>query len=468
MFVAHYAISDLRALKLEYERIGRTMPAMLVLDTYQVAHLLNVQTDGGGYGLRALLAHWGRTPIKHHDALADAQDTRFLLDKLLRLASQQGHNNVDLLIAAASPNRQTTEDYNAGDPGRSEEGNGPRFTHIDRPASHIKAHRKLPANATAAQVTSWLTTTRACIDLRCPQMLTQIADLKARPDQYDRILRALMTDLGRASRAGQVVQANTILLAYTAVLSASVRVRGRKSLAHEKYVIATHKKLTKHVTTRCPTDPATRSDACTGCRSRQGCAHDTWEIPFGALSIVASYKKDALTKWLGQDGLLTRSARSNARLAALQADFVIDQLEDRDGLGAGTALAQEAVALALYTPTVGRIVAQHHALAGDISAALVDVETFLSLREGNTAPAWDLLEDYRHTLHAQAAQAKRVAPKRPYRAGHTAPKRPTNRRFTSPRQPVATTPTRPLTESEDPPVGGAAEVFGVPLAVAVS
>jgi DNA polymerase III epsilon subunit-like protein len=345
VLVAHYVQSDLAALRLEYDRLGRTLPDLPVLDTWALARLLRVAGDGSN-GLKDLLRIWDRKPTHHHNAIGDAEDARFLLDKLLQHAAVDGWNNIDLLIDAAARDakpvgdpRLRTMDYPAALPERGQQA-GKRFLTIARPQVHFDVHdiqagvdpdkkkrkkdkRTAPDRAmTQAGADQWLAEVRECIELRCPLLWERAG---AFPSRYPATFAALERDLAEHIKAGRVVDANTTLTALASAFYAFMLSEGRSTPSRATEIREHHDAMARKLldTRRCDLAQP-QPDACPGCRSSKGCAFDTWPQRWAAALGATGYRAEhALTSWLGPDGRIAGDVIARPGLASAMTDWIL-------------------------------------------------------------------------------------------------------------------------------------------------
>lgn len=428
VFVAHYAASDLRAIKLEYQRLNTPMPTLPVLDTYALARHLAVPSEG--YSLRKLLAYWDRRPSQHHHALHDANDTVYVLARLLELAAKRGHLDLDALIDEVTPGKATTDDWDAGEPTRATgDGSKTRFVHIDRPQAHFASHNTLSGKPTAAALPAWLDALRECVTLRCPRLIDRCASLST---HHADVVDALRADLDAHVAAGRAVDANTVLFAISVLYRPSV-ITGKHA---SKSPLATtisdfdhfHDLLTTHP--RCDLTQTTRVDACPGCRARVTCGRDALIREIAAASLYRRYRETGLKNWVGTGGKLAKNAADRPALAAGQGDAIIAVLE-RAAYGSSTSVAETLRDLDLTTPAAAIVLARAALADGSLDKAVSIARNAFDHRDGDTRTDWNELADYVTSLEARQARILRATPPpRPYRRGHTAPARKSNRRFT--------------------------------------
>jgi DNA polymerase III epsilon subunit-like protein len=345
VLVAHYVQSDLAALRLEYDRLGRALPDLAVLDTWALARLLRVAGDGSN-GLKDLLGIWNRKPTQHHDAIGDADDARFLLDKLLQQAAVDGWNNIDVLIDAAARNakpigepRLRTIDYPAAQPERGQP-SGKRFLTMQRPQEHFDLHdvqaavvpdkkkrkrekRTAPVRATTqAGAERWLAEVRECVELRCPLLWERAG---AFPSRFPAMFEALEQDLAGHIKAGRVVDANTTLTALASAFYFFMLPEGTRAPSRAAETRAHYDGIAGMLfdAQRCDLT-ASQPDACPGCRSSKGCAFDTWPKRWATTIGSAGYRAEqALTSWLGPQGRIAADVAVRPGLAAAMTDWIL-------------------------------------------------------------------------------------------------------------------------------------------------
>lgn len=275
MLVAHNARFDLSMLHLEYQRIGRTMPDLPVLDTMTLARWLQIGVTR--HRLPDLLAHYGLPLTRHHDAAADASDTAALLRRLLADAASAGISD----LTAAHPDTGTpgplrrTGDYPPAEPHRGLRARRrSRFTYIDRPADHLQTHQPLAKQPTRAELDRWLENARTCIQLRCPALPGKADSLH---HDRDRIAEQLLTDWHGQLTRGESAAANTALGAALVLLPKVVAPADAPGwLARWEPVL---RQAVRCAPLPGPDDDTGRAapvDGCTDCRAGRGCPADCW------------------------------------------------------------------------------------------------------------------------------------------------------------------------------------------------
>lgn len=421
VLVAHNAGFDVPTLLTECDRAQATLPDVAVLDTMLLTKALR---PGTALGLPHALAAFGLTITQHHRALSDAEDTTRLLERLLRLAADAGHTDLDELLTLAGPHTRTGA-FTAAPQQRSKSRRGSPFTYIDRPATHASNHTKLPRRPNAAQLDGWLASVRECITLRCPLLLDRCRQLK---DGHQQVATQLLTDLRGHLDAERVADANTTLSAMLAALESrpGPRDEALSWFQQLEQLLASHRRCAA------ATD-ASPYDACPSCRVDAPCPADTWPTALADWTLLRSQYRLHLHKWTGADGHLATTYAEDPLLATAQAraiahNFVANRRQDRVD---PAPVLDTAAALGMTDPRLAHLRARQLARAGHLHEAVAVCDDALANRDGSTDPAWADLTHARAGLLARSERFKQTAPARSFRPGRSAPaNRPSRRRFT--------------------------------------
>jgi len=200
VLVAHYAAYDVNVLRGEYERLGRPMPDVPVVDTIALARYVAHDT-GRSSSLVALTRSLNITFSPAHDAGKDAEATAKALVALLRLAGAAGLVSLeDILADIGSTTATLPEPVLRPRPAAEPE---PALA-----ADHLATHSTLlPEQPAPEQLESWVAAALECVQLRCPLARDRAAAAASEAPDYARVLLdrladpALLTDL-EAGQAG--------------------------------------------------------------------------------------------------------------------------------------------------------------------------------------------------------------------------------------------------------------------------
>lgn len=437
VLVAHYARFDVGVLHLEYDRAGRTLPDVAVLDTWSLARWLDV--GASRYNLTALLNAYGLRVTQHHNAAADAYDTAELLRKLLSAAADQQvcDFDADHPTKRKEPVLRRTGDYPAAPPNRGTRATRrSRFTFIERPKTHQQAHKALPKKPTLADLDSWLEDARSCAELRCPGLPGKVDGLRVGREQ---MAAEFLNDWERHLAADDPVAANTSLGAALLLLPKVTPAGDAPG-----WLATWEPKL--RAASRCAdggpgTEPV---DGCPECRSDRACPADAWKQTAAMLLVGAgrNFNVGNSRAWLAPAGRLKGLAAGQADIAAYAGWLLYEMLSNRKP-DAAAAVAELTISLGLTQPRLAHVHARRTELAGDGAKALTLIDAALAQRAGSTDRGWADLLSYRDAVAARQVAATRTpAGPKTVRVGHTAPaNRPERRRFqlTPPSAVVATT-----------------------------
>lgn len=161
VLVAHFAAYDVNVLRGEYDRLGRTIPDVPVLDTAALTRYVNHDT-GRSASLAALARSLDIAFVPEHDAAKDARATARCLAELLRLAAAAGLVDLGDVLASIGTSTHTTS---APTPrARRDREADPSLT-----GDHLATHAVLlAAQPTSTDLDTWAAAAIDCAQLRCP------------------------------------------------------------------------------------------------------------------------------------------------------------------------------------------------------------------------------------------------------------------------------------------------------------
>ncbi len=200
VLAAHHARFDVGKLHLEYGRLasGRKLPDLSVLDTMTLPDFLGHDT-GGSRKLTALLASFGLTNPKPHDAASDARCTAEVLVELLHVAARQGYADLDKLLAEVGA--RSTHDLPAS--------KAKAATTVARGVAslspeHLATHNViLKGTPSRRQIDRWVEGAAECAELRC----ALLPDKAEAAIDYARVLHLRLTEalaaLASSAKRGQ-------------------------------------------------------------------------------------------------------------------------------------------------------------------------------------------------------------------------------------------------------------------------
>jgi DNA polymerase III epsilon subunit-like protein len=169
VLVAHNTPFDVSRLKLEYERTGKAMPDLPVLDTMALAKHVGLRTGN----LASLLGVLSIVNSKAHSALGDATATARAAMAMLVMAASAGEQDFDALLPQAMASRagRTSAIKAAGRKRRRPRADDNVQPSINLPAAHLLGHAEmLPEEPTANDLTGWIVQVTECLQLRCPYL----------------------------------------------------------------------------------------------------------------------------------------------------------------------------------------------------------------------------------------------------------------------------------------------------------
>jgi len=213
VLVAHNAPFDVSRLKLEYERAGKAMPDLAVLDTMALAKYVRLRTGD----LASLVGALNIVNSKPHSALGDANATARAVIAMLVTTAERTQDFDALLVQVMSRRKSRTGDINVGGGKRRR----PRTDDIaepgiDLPAAHILGHAELlPEQPTAADLATWTAQVSECAQLRCPYLKDRV-DVASLPPRE--VLTLLEPVLDSALRGGHPAVVATLLGAVLLVI----------------------------------------------------------------------------------------------------------------------------------------------------------------------------------------------------------------------------------------------------------
>jgi DNA polymerase III epsilon subunit-like protein len=171
VLVAHQARFDVPILRDEMGRTGRTIPSLPVLDTMNKGLVHGAAKTAPASGsLADLVRCLGIKNAKAHSALGDAVATAEAVIALLNRAADNGHTDLDVLLAAVGTTRSRSTVWS----GPYNDDSEPREPEI--PEAHVATHGlPLPANPGKRVLARWLAEAFECARLRCPDLADRIA-----------------------------------------------------------------------------------------------------------------------------------------------------------------------------------------------------------------------------------------------------------------------------------------------------
>jgi DNA polymerase III epsilon subunit-like protein len=160
VFVAHSASFDAGVLRSEYERAGRTMPDLPVLDTMVLPRQLGMDIAPRP-SLTTLMNSFGFERTGKHSALPDAKAAARCLTELLYKAAANGYRDLRRLLADHDRGTTLTVPQLTGIRTRPEA--GPDLT-----PEHLASHAaRLPEAPNEAELDEWADAAVECAKLRC-------------------------------------------------------------------------------------------------------------------------------------------------------------------------------------------------------------------------------------------------------------------------------------------------------------
>lgn len=386
VLVAHNTTFDVSRLRLEYERAGRQLPDLPVLDTRALAKHLHLPAGS----LASLLAPLNIVNAKPHSAAGDATATARAVMAMLVLAAQAGEQDFDALLAQAMRGRRTRTSTIAA-AGRSRYRATPEQDQpgIDLPAEHVLGHAELlPDAPTNDELAVWAGQVQECAALRCPYLRDRV---DVAPLSSAEVLALLSPALDRALSRPDPAAVATLLGALETNLGA---LPGRPA------ALRWHKQWGARLAGAgaCAAD-----DGCPSCRAGQPCPLDTWhhQLATAALGPIDGTRQSAAsflnTKGAdsGKGVFTTWRAKGHARLADYAAWLVHEHWRTIDQHANAEAVARYAWQAGGRDPRLAAVHARNVAAAGGVKQLQrgLDVcgEALLS-RAGSTDDGWrDLL-----------------------------------------------------------------------------
>ncbi len=217
VFVAHNASHDVGALRREYERLGQgqDLIELPVLDTMYLPRVVGHQSED--LKLSTLLASFGLTNAKHHDAAADADATAELLLALLKVAASNGFSDLERLRVEGGT-RTTLSWAKAPAKRGGRQGRQPR---IDaHSATHALTLGPSPADA---ELEAWVDVTLECARQRCDMLLERAEDALGCAVELHKLLTKRLRSFATSAEPGQGA---TLVSALSALAPAALEIRG--------------------------------------------------------------------------------------------------------------------------------------------------------------------------------------------------------------------------------------------------
>ena len=406
VLAAHNAGFDVSRLHLEYDRLGKQLPTLPLLDTMRLAPLLGVTLRAPSLDL--LLRTLSLSNANPHEAFADATACSDALRRMLREAAKQGRSSLTDLINDAGTRGRRTTDSSTAERIRTPERLSAQF---DIPAAHLAGHADtLPTKPLKKQVKAWVEHAAECIELLCPELRAkaQVAAPHAAGllPHAEKLLAAELAAQRLAD--GDRSRANTALLLVAELAAAS---------GTPTQILQVYDRVEK-ATALLVACSRSSTDVCPSCRDGDGCVRDTWHQPIARAAleaddddIVPKKVRGLFVKPSGNDGRVLRWIRDGRlALAGYALWLVADSWAVEGQIARRGDLAAYAWKWGLREP---RLVVQHvrrvKPHAGLDAAKLVCDDALL---HKTTDPGWLEVVAERGRIVAQA-QAHPVRPRMP-------------------------------------------------------
>ena len=268
VLVAHNAAFDVSRLRLEYERAGRQLPDLPVLDTRALAKHLHLPAGD----LASLLAALNIVNVKAHSAAGDATATAQAVMSMLVLAAQAGEQDFDALLAQVMRSRRgrTSTIATAGRSRRRTKTEHDQ-PNIDLPSGHVRGHAELlPDAPTTDEFAAWAGQVKECATLRCPYLRDRVEVV---PLPAEKVLALLGPVLDDALKRADPAAVATLLGALDRNLSA---------LSGRAAALRWDKRWGARLAAAgaCAAD-----DGCPACRADEPCPLDTWHHPLAEAAL---------------------------------------------------------------------------------------------------------------------------------------------------------------------------------------
>lgn len=399
VLVAHNAPFDVSRLKLEYDRVGGTLPDLAVLDTMALAKHVGLRTGD----LPSLLATLGIVNTKAHSALGDATATARAVMAMLLIAAQAGEHDFDALLARAMSRRKgRTSVIKAA--GRTRHRSRPEDDAqdvIDLPPAHVLGHAELlPDQPTPADLAAWTAQIGECAQLRCPYLQDRI---DVAPLPAAQVLTLLEPVLHATLTSGQPGAAATILGAVMRVLT---------GLGNRHAALRWHKRWAPPLSAAgaCATD-----EPCPACQAGQPCPLDTWRHALAAVALGSMTDRTQSQKSFlhtsganaGKGVFTSWHSTGLGRLADSAAWLVHEQWQSAGHPTTAEALARYAWLAGGRDPRLSAVHARNTAAPGSakhLQAGIKICEETLLGRAGSTDDGWRDLLTTRGRLAGQLAR----------------------------------------------------------------
>ncbi len=391
--VCHNVGFDIGVLRYEAQLLGLDLPAVALLDTMgALASLVGVRP--ATKSLEALAAELGVINPRPHDALADAVACAEVVVELLQRAAQQGHTDIDTLLATVGSG--TTLDITSG---ASLRGRQERFAK-PLPEAHVAGHATaLSKRAGRRMLAAWREQVAECAELRCRHLAPKILAAEAAPTAMLTELEGVLEDCcTRDDTAG----AATVLGALLPLLVHLPPTKGR--LGFRTATIAWAKTWSPKLRTlgRCADN-----DLCPACLIYEPCPLDAWPDTIAQLALGDPNRyARGFFETTGRErgtGVYTQWAKklSDHRVPDSGVWMSVEHWRRIGQVARAEQLAQYAWEAGCRHPDVADAYAGQLAAAGkeaDLLAALDVCDIALSTSDASTHDGWSRLRSRRSQL----------------------------------------------------------------------
>ena len=281
VLAAHNVGFDVSVLRSEFDRVGRDLPDVPVLDTANRSLLNALGVRPESRSLPSVGAALGVDVVDHHDALADAQACSRITTELLLLAAHAGYDDLaDLLddtLDGATTAGVSAATHRTG-PSRGKHARARRPVGAEHAATHSRVLSDTPDRD---ELDAWQGELLDCAAQRCPLTVDRVASSRAsasvRRMAVEQALQGLL-----AAREPDAPAVATLLGALASVSDGLKPGRGRLGPRTAAFAWARDWAPLLDLLERCA------RDACPDCRSGSPCPLDTWREPLAELAFAPS------------------------------------------------------------------------------------------------------------------------------------------------------------------------------------
>ena len=417
VLVAHNAAFDVGVLRRELAAIHRQIPVLAVLDTMgPLVRHLGLRPEGKSLAHLLAAAGVDANPSPH-DAVQDALATARAAVAMLDLAADAGRDNLPALLAELGA--PTTETIREASPGRGRE---PALAPA-LPERHTAGHAQLlTRRAGKPGLAAWRTRAAECAALRCSYLDGRVAAADRPAGELLSLLTCVLDDV---TTAGDVAGSATVVGAMLPLLAALPPAgRNHRNAAAMRFDTDWGPRL--DTLGRCDS-----RDRCPACRRGEPCPLDVWRwhLARGALSGLSENQAKGFlhtNSTQAGTGVYDRWARNGHRCLADEGMWLVYQFW-RDGghVARATQLAGYAWNAGCTHPRIAEAHAAAIAAPGrpaDLAAAETVCAAALSVRDGSTAPGWQVLATRCALIDGRRARLTSLATTTLDPAGNPVPK----------------------------------------------